>query len=117
MSEEIVARVILFPVMVGAGLLMLWLARAAASGRLGRNQLAGVRLPSTLASDKAWLAGHRAARRPTEIAGWCALASAAPALTPLPLPVVVGVVLLGALAMIAFTLWGAVLANRAALAV
>lgn len=36
---------------------------AAASGRLRRNQWVGIRLPSTMRSDRAWVAGHRAALR------------------------------------------------------
>ena len=35
---------------------------AAANGRLQRNQWAGIRTPSTMRSDQAWVAGHRAAR-------------------------------------------------------
>lgn len=33
----------------------------AATGRLVRNQTAGIRIPSTMVSEKAWRAGHRAA--------------------------------------------------------
>ncbi len=39
--------------------------RAAASGKLTRNHLAGYRFPALLASDKAWKAGHEAAYRPS----------------------------------------------------
>ena len=35
----------------------------AARGRLPRNPIAGIRIPSTLRSDDAWRAGHRAAAR------------------------------------------------------
>jgi hypothetical protein len=34
---------------------------AAASGRLRRNQWVGIRIPSTMRSDHAWIAGHRVA--------------------------------------------------------
>jgi hypothetical protein len=34
---------------------------AAASGRLRRNQWMGIRIPSTMRSDRGWVAGHRAA--------------------------------------------------------
>jgi uncharacterized membrane protein len=36
---------------------------AAASGRLRRNQWVGIRIPSTMRDDRAWVAGHRAALR------------------------------------------------------
>jgi hypothetical protein len=36
---------------------------AAANGRLRRNQFIGIRTPSTMRSDQAWIAGHRAALR------------------------------------------------------
>ena len=39
----------------------------AASGRLQRNQTTGIRLPSTMRSDEAWKAGHRAALRLTPL--------------------------------------------------
>lgn len=36
---------------------------AGASGRLRRNQWVGIRIPSTMRSDRAWVAGHQAALR------------------------------------------------------
>ena len=45
-----------FPV----GLVFLVLGWLSLTGRLRRNALAGVRIPSTMASDEAWAAGHRA---------------------------------------------------------
>ena len=36
---------------------------AAANGRLRRNHFVGIRTPSTTRSDRAWIAGHRAALR------------------------------------------------------
>lgn len=39
----------------------------AASGRLARNQTSGIRIPSTMRSDEAWQAGHRAALRLTPL--------------------------------------------------
>lgn len=45
-------------------LLVAGVVEAAATGRIGRNSAIGIRLPATLASDAAWTAGHRAARRP-----------------------------------------------------
>lgn len=37
------------------------LARAAAAGRIRRNTRVGIRFPSTMATEPAWRAGHRAA--------------------------------------------------------
>lgn len=100
--------------MVGAGALVLWMAGAAASGRLRRNSFAGIRLPLTMASDDAWLVAHRAAKRPTVVAGWCAIVSAIPAVLPVPLAVVTTSVLAGAAALLGFVLYGAKVGSRAA---
>jgi len=52
-----------------AGVIVFGLGRLAAAGRLPRNFVAGVRLPSTLHSDEAWLAGHRAAASALTLSG------------------------------------------------
>ena len=51
-------------VLIMAGLGVLAVAWTAARGSLKRNWIAGLRLRSTMRSDAAWLAGHRAAKRP-----------------------------------------------------
>ena len=48
-------------VLTAAGILVIVIGRQAASGRLKRNYLAGIRTTGTLASDEAWSTGHRAA--------------------------------------------------------
>ena len=46
--------------MIAAGLLVMGLGWLAKSGTLPRNHFAGIRLPSTMRSDRAWVAAHRA---------------------------------------------------------
>ncbi|ODR26214.1 SdpI family protein [Mycolicibacterium porcinum] len=48
---------------VGLTILMASVTSRAASGRLARNQWVGIRTPSTMRGDHAWVAGHRAAHR------------------------------------------------------
>jgi hypothetical protein len=52
-----------------AGVIVVVLGRLGAAGRLPRNLLAGIRIPSTLRSDAAWLAGHQAAASALTAAG------------------------------------------------
>jgi len=113
--EDLAARIVLFVVMAGSGLLLLWAARAAASGRLGRNAIAGIRTPSTMASDEAWLAAHRRAERPTVLAGVAAITSGLIALLlPAPAPVLAGVVIVACVVMLGLVLWAAWVGGRAA---
>lgn len=53
-----------------AGVIVVGLGRLAASGRLPRNLIAGIRLPSTMRSDEAWRAGHLAAASALTAAGF-----------------------------------------------
>lgn len=114
MTEDLIARIVLVIAMAGGGALLLWLAHATASGKVRRNFFAGIRLASTLASDEAWLAGHRAAKSPTIAAAWCGIVSGLVAVTPVTAEVYVGAVLVGCVAMLALILHAARLANRAA---
>lgn len=63
----------LFAIVVGAAVqiflpaLMIVISWRAATGRLKRNQTTGIRMPSTMRSDQAWAAGHRAALRLTPL--------------------------------------------------
>lgn len=114
MAEEIIARGVLVIAMAGSGVLQLWMASATAGGRLGRNQIAGIRTPATLESDEAWLAGHRRAKRSGQYAGWCAIVTGLLALTPIDTWVVVVAVLVGAMLMLVFVLYGASVGGRAA---
>lgn len=114
MIEDLAPRAVLAVVMALSGVLMIWMARATASGRLGRNDVAGIRTPATLASDEAWLAAHRRARRSNEVGGLVALVTAALAFVPLPVPVVGAAVLVACLVMLAVVLHGARVGARAA---
>ncbi|WP_053202750.1 SdpI family protein [Jiangella muralis] len=74
--ELVGVRLLLAVIIAASGAAIVWMARAAASGRLRRNYWAGIRTSATLASDDAWLAAHRAARRATETGGWAAIVAA-----------------------------------------
>ncbi|MCI2956832.1 SdpI family protein [Agromyces atrinae] len=114
MDGDTVGRIIVGLVMIAAGVLVIWLARATASGRVGRNDIAGIRTPSTMATDDAWLAAHIRAKRPTIFAGVASLVTGAAALLPLPTPVVGIGVVAGAGVMIAFVIHGSVVGTAAA---
>ena len=49
------------PVLVLIGGMFVLIGVGSFTGRLRRNSLVGIRIPSTLATDTAWAAGHRAA--------------------------------------------------------
>lgn len=67
-------RVAILLALAGAALLATaWLG---ARGRLRRNKLLGIRVPSTLRSDAAWAAGHRAAAVPFALGGLVSVAGA-----------------------------------------
>jgi uncharacterized membrane protein len=117
MGELLGVRILLFVIMLGSGVVLVRVARATASGRLGRNHVAGIRVPSTLASDEAWLAAHVRAERPTVLAGYTSMATAVFALIPVPPAFLAGGVLLGCLAMIGCVLHGARAGTRSAVEV
>ena len=113
--DELLLRIVLFVVMAGSGLLLVWMARATASGRLGRNMIAGIRIPSTMASDEAWLAAHRRAERPTTVAGVAGIVGGlVAALLPLPAPALVGILFAWCAVMLVAVLYAARVGSRAA---
>lgn len=107
MDKEVVGKAVLAATMVFAGVALVWTARATASGRLGRNPIAGVRTAVTMADDEAWLTAHQAARTPTEVAGWCAVVfGVAAALVP-GMPLAASIAGIGAVVMLVLVLVGA----------
>ena len=116
MDADILPRIVLLVTMGGSGALLIWMARAAASGKLKRNSLAGIRTPSTMASDEAWLAAHVRAKRATLTTGYVAVATGAVALIPMPPAALAITVLAGAALMILVMMWGTRVGIKAALA-
>lgn len=116
MEAEIIPRIVLFVTMAGSGALLIWMARAAASGKLRRNSLAGIRTPSTMASDEAWLAAHERSKGVTLLTGYLSIAIGVISLVPMP-PAALGImVLVGAALMIIVMMWGTRVGTKAALA-
>lgn len=64
MGAELLIPMLVDPLVM---LVILGVACGATVGRIPRNHFIGIRLRSTLASDTAWRAGHRAAVRPAVI--------------------------------------------------
>lgn len=114
MSELMVGKLILAVTLLGAGAVQIWVARATASGRLGRNVAAGIRTRATMASDEAWLAAHRAARSPMETAGWCTVAAGLLGLLAPSVFVLVAVAVTSTVLVLILVLTGGVRASRAA---
>ncbi len=114
MADLLFARIVLFVVLVGAGALVIWMARATASGRLKRNPLAGIRTPRTMESDEAWLAAHVRAKRPTLLAGASSVGMGCVALVPMPPSMLGAVTIAGSVVMVAFLLYGVRVGGRAA---
>jgi hypothetical protein len=56
------------------GVFAVVIARLSAAGRLPRQGLVGIRIPSTMRSDETWVAGHRAAAPAMTVAGAGAVA-------------------------------------------
>ena len=83
MSEADILGLVMFAVMAGAGLMLIWMARAAASGKLKRNSIAGIRTSKTMASEEAWRAAHVRTKTFTMVAGAVSLIGGVIALLPI----------------------------------
>lgn len=108
------AIAVLTPTLVGAGWLIAWIGRRAATGRLDRNWIAGIRTSATLASDEAWEAAHRVAGT---MLVWAGAASAVSGLALLSRPsdaVGAAIVLAGQAVVVALVAIACVRGNRAA---
>ena len=116
MDNDLFIRILLAVVMVASGCLMVWMAVAAASGRLKRNAIAGIRTSVTMASDEAWLAAHIRAKQATIWGGIAGVIAGLGALLPVPSAGLAAIVLAGCAAMLGFVLYGAVVGSRAAAA-
>jgi hypothetical protein len=66
-AERVVLASFIAVTFVSLTALLIAIDWAAAKGRLRRNQFVGIRTPSTMRSDHAWIAGHRAALRLTPV--------------------------------------------------
>jgi hypothetical protein len=67
LSDPVAAGYLLAALHLVLALLFGWVADWMARGRLHRNGLIGIRIPATLRSEEAWLAGHRAAVVPMRV--------------------------------------------------
>lgn len=114
MDEELGTRLVLGVVMIVAGLLLIWMARAAATGRLRRNRFAGLRIPSTMASDEAWLAAHIRAQGLIIAAGIVSLVYGLSAFLPVSIMVVTLGALVACLVMLGLMVYATVVGGQVA---
>ncbi len=92
--------------------------QACATGRIGVNPIAGIRLPSVMVSDAAWRAGHAAAVIPHWVTSGLAVVFAGFGLFGSNTPANMAMfVMIGAVILLGGTIWGAMVAHRAAVKV
>ena len=99
-------------VLTAVAVLIAVLVGLCSTGRIPRNSLAGLRLPSLFASDRAWMVGHHAAVPPTAAAAVIVaviggITLVIPTFEPAAIPIMLLVFLAGLIV-------ASVLANRAA---
>lgn len=66
------------PMLAFGSFILYFVTRSAVEGGLGRNAVMGIRLPSTMRSDRAWDAAHSAALGPSRLVCWLGVACAVP---------------------------------------
>jgi uncharacterized membrane protein len=107
----IIASIVL---MLG-GILVTAISEAAARGRLGVNSVAGIRTRALMMSERAWTAGHKAARIPVNLAGLVMFLTGAAVLALRPDEDTTGPLVLAAAAVaVVLVLIGAAVATPAA---
>lgn len=70
MTEQTIPSLISVGIAAIIGLLILWWGAACKRGTFPKNHILGVRTPTTLRSNEAWVIAHRAGAPQLLIAGW-----------------------------------------------
>ena len=114
MSEADILGLVMFAVMAGAGLMLIWMARAAASGKLKRDSIAGIRTAKTMASEEAWRAAHVRTKTLTMVAGVASLLGGVATLLPMGLNQMMVVVMVATGITFVLVAYGAIVGGEAA---
>lgn len=95
-------------------LLLILVVVRCADGRIGINGTTGIRMPAIMTNEQTWLAGHRAAKKPTLMGAYAGIAVTvlAPVLPSEPLQATA--ILIGCGLLLAGVLYGAVKGTQAA---
>lgn len=101
--------------MIGAAIAIIVVTNGAASGRIGPNPGTGIRTAATRSSLEAWQAAHRAAMPIMQFAAVLGMATGAVLLFLRSSPSLFwGVLFVGVALLAAFSVWAAIVADRAA---
>ncbi len=114
MISDTLVRTLIIVLPILSGNAISWTAQAVATGRIKRNWFIGIRFPSTMKSEDAWLACHVRARRALTTGGFAMIIVGVAGFIPLPLPASLTILAAGALTMIACIIVAAVVGVRAA---
>lgn len=60
--------------LIACYLLLILVVVRCADGRIGINAIAGIRTPAIMTNEQTWLAGHRAAKKPTLMGAYAGMA-------------------------------------------
>jgi len=113
-NEELMLRILIVVLPIVSGSAIVWTARACASGRIKRNWAVGIRVPATMKSEDAWLACHLRAQYPLTLGGLAMIVAGIAGFLPLALSASLAIVGAGALTMLVFVLFAAIVGVRAA---